>query len=100
MSDPVSATTIAAGGLFGASLFGLATGIDYGVVFGAFAGAVFLCRNGGKHQPLEARRLLHHFIHLRCDWCSPVGVVLLKVDGLQRQAARCTQCCNRCSHSH
>lgn len=41
MSDPVSATTIAAGGLFGASLFGLATGIDYGVVFGAFAGAVF-----------------------------------------------------------
>ncbi|EPS7001066.1 phage holin family protein, partial [Klebsiella oxytoca] len=36
-----SATTIAAGGLFGASLFGLATGIDYGVVFGAFAGAVF-----------------------------------------------------------
>ena len=25
----------------GASMFGLATGIDYGVVFGAFAGAVF-----------------------------------------------------------
>ncbi len=25
----------------GASVFGLATGIDYGVVFGAFAGAVF-----------------------------------------------------------
>lgn len=41
MSDPVSGTTIAAGGLMGASMFGLATGIDYGVVFGAFAGAVF-----------------------------------------------------------
>ncbi|ESE91008.1 prophage membrane protein, partial [Salmonella enterica subsp. houtenae serovar 50:g,z51:- str. 01-0133] len=25
----------------GASVFGLATGTDYGVVFGAFAGAVF-----------------------------------------------------------
>ncbi|WP_426723723.1 phage holin family protein [Enterobacter cloacae complex sp. 279F5] len=38
---PVSGTTVAAGGLMGASMFGLATGIDYGVVFGAFAGAVF-----------------------------------------------------------
>ena len=38
MSDPVSGTTVAAGGLMGASVFGLATGIDYGVVFGAFAG--------------------------------------------------------------
>ena len=41
MSDPVSGTTVAAGGLMGASMFGPATGIDYGVVFGAFAGAVF-----------------------------------------------------------
>ncbi|EBU8414532.1 TPA: phage holin family protein [Salmonella enterica subsp. enterica serovar Typhimurium] len=41
MSDPVSGTTVAAGGLLGASMFGFATGIDYGVVFGAFAGAVF-----------------------------------------------------------
>ncbi len=40
-SDPVSGTTVAAGGLMGASAFGLAPGIDYGVVFGAFAGAVF-----------------------------------------------------------
>ncbi|MEP8230345.1 putative holin [Escherichia coli] len=30
MSDPVSGTTVAAGGLMGASVFGLATGIDYG----------------------------------------------------------------------
>jgi len=41
MSDPVSGTSVAATGLMGASVFGLATGIDYGVVFGAFAGAVF-----------------------------------------------------------
>lgn len=41
MSDPVYGTSVAAGGLMGASMFGLATGIDYGVVFGAFAGAVF-----------------------------------------------------------
>ncbi|EPR3212961.1 phage holin family protein [Klebsiella variicola subsp. variicola] len=41
MSDPVSGTSVAAGGLMGASMFGLATGIDYGVVFGAFAGSVF-----------------------------------------------------------
>ena len=41
MSDPVSGTAVAGGGLLGASVFGLATGTDYGVVFGAFAGAVF-----------------------------------------------------------
>ncbi|MDV1856388.1 phage holin family protein [Citrobacter freundii] len=41
MSDPVSGTTVAAGGLMGASVYGLLTGTDYGVVFGAFAGAVF-----------------------------------------------------------
>ncbi|ENH4114450.1 hypothetical protein ABV430_003445, partial [Salmonella enterica] len=41
MSEPVSSATVLAGGLMGASVFGLATGTDYGVVFGAFAGAVF-----------------------------------------------------------
>ena len=41
MSDPVSGATMAGGALTGASIFGLFTGTDYGVVFGAFAGAVF-----------------------------------------------------------
>lgn len=41
MFEPVSGTTVAAGGLMGASMSGLAIGIDYGVVFSAFAGAVF-----------------------------------------------------------
>lgn len=29
MSHPVSGTTVGAGGLMGASIFGLATGLDY-----------------------------------------------------------------------
>lgn len=34
MSEPVSSATVLAGGLMGASVFGLATGTDYGVVPG------------------------------------------------------------------
>jgi len=42
MSDPLSGgVVVTAAGLKGASIFGLFTGTDYGVVFGAFAGAVF-----------------------------------------------------------
>ncbi|EFM9250636.1 putative holin, partial [Escherichia coli] len=41
MSDPISGTGLAGGALTGASIYGLLTGTDYGVVFGAFAGAVF-----------------------------------------------------------
>lgn len=41
-AEPISGAAIAAGGLMGASVFGFATGIDYGVVFGAFAGSVFM----------------------------------------------------------
>ena len=59
MSDPVSGTTIAAGGLMGASMFGLATGIDYGVVFGAFAGAVFYIATAAD---LSAARRLAYFV--------------------------------------
>lgn len=40
MSDPISGTGLAGGALTGASIYGLLTGTDYGVVFGAFAGAV------------------------------------------------------------
>ncbi len=83
MSDPVSGTTVAAGGLMGASMFGLATGIDYGVVFWCVRWGSVLCRYGSKYQPPKAGGLLHNFIHLRCDWCSSAGVLLLKVDGVQ-----------------
>ncbi|WP_072570099.1 phage holin family protein [Enterobacter sp. SA187] len=41
MSEPVSGSVAAASALTGASLYGMLTGTDYGVVFGAFAGAVF-----------------------------------------------------------
>ena len=40
-AEPISGTAVASAGLAGASVFGLATGIDYGVVFGAFAGGLF-----------------------------------------------------------
>ncbi|WP_414454706.1 putative holin, partial [Enterobacter hormaechei] len=59
MSDPVSGTTVAAGGLMGASMFGLATGIDYGVVFGAFAGAVFYVATATN---LSRARLAGYFL--------------------------------------
>ena len=58
MSDPVTGTTVAAGGLMGASLFGLATGIDYGVVFGAFAGAVFYVATAVNISRLKQPELL------------------------------------------
>ncbi|QKJ86676.1 Membrane protein [Paramixta manurensis] len=41
MSDLFSGTTVAASALTGVSLFGLMSSSDYGVIFGAFAGAVF-----------------------------------------------------------
>ncbi|ALX78128.1 phage holin family protein [Cronobacter sakazakii] len=41
MSDPVSGTVATGAALTGASIYGLLTGTDYGVIFGAFAGAVF-----------------------------------------------------------
>ncbi|BCL48882.1 phage holin family protein [Citrobacter koseri] len=39
-AEPISGAAVTTV-LAGASVFGLATGIDYGVVFGAFAGSVF-----------------------------------------------------------
>lgn len=59
MSDPVSGTTVAAAGLMGASVFGIATGIDYGVVFGAFAGAVFYVATAVN---ITRTRLLGYFL--------------------------------------
>lgn len=41
MSDPITSTGVAGGALTGASIYGLLTGTDYGIVFGAFAGSVF-----------------------------------------------------------
>ncbi|MDF7681901.1 phage holin family protein [Enterobacteriaceae bacterium ESL0689] len=59
MSDPVSGTTLAGGALTGASLYGLLTGTDYGVVFGAFAGAVFYIASAAD---LSAVRRVAYFV--------------------------------------
>lgn len=59
MSDPISGTGLAGGALTGASVYGLLTGTDYGVVFGAFAGAVFYIATAAD---LSASRRLAYFI--------------------------------------
>ncbi|WKV99823.1 phage holin family protein [Klebsiella oxytoca] len=59
MSEPVSGTAIATGGLMGASIFGMVTGIDYGVVFGAFAGAVFYVATAAN---VSRFRLIGYFL--------------------------------------
>ncbi|EPY6232356.1 putative holin, partial [Escherichia coli] len=41
MSEPLSGSGTAAA-LGGATVFGLFTGMDFGIVFGAFAGALFV----------------------------------------------------------
>lgn len=87
MSDPVSSTTVATGGLMGASMFGLATGIDYGVVFGAFAGAVFYVATAVN---ISRIKLVGYFITsfiFGVVGCSSAGFLFLKVDGLQRAVA-------------
>lgn len=59
MSDPISGTGLAGGVLTGVSIYGLFTGTDYGVVFGAFAGAVFYIATTAD---LTATRRLAYFI--------------------------------------
>lgn len=59
MSDPVSGTAVAGIALTGASIYGLFTSTDYGVVFGAFAGAVFYIATASE---LSATRRLAYFI--------------------------------------
>ncbi|HHP3289858.1 TPA: phage holin family protein [Escherichia coli] len=61
MSDPISGTGLAGGALTGASVYGLLTGTDYGVVFGAFAGAVFYIATAAAAD-LSASRRLAYFI--------------------------------------
>lgn len=59
MSDPVSGTGLAGGVLTGASVYGMLTGTDYGVVFGAFAGAVFYIATASD---LSSLRRLAYFV--------------------------------------
>lgn len=60
MSDPVTGTSaILGGGVLGATFFGLFTNTDYGVVFGAFAGAVFYVATAANVSRL---RLVAYFL--------------------------------------
>ncbi|HHV4276884.1 phage holin family protein [Klebsiella pneumoniae] len=58
-AEPISGTAVASAGLAGASVFGLATGIDYGVVFGAFADSVFYVATAANVTRL---RLVAYFV--------------------------------------
>ena len=58
MSEPLSGSGPAAA-LGGATVFGLITGTDFGLVFGAFAGALFVAT---IPQALSAWRVAAHFL--------------------------------------
>lgn len=58
MSEPLSGSGTAAA-LGGATVFGLFTGTDFGIVFGAFAGALFVAT---MPQALSAWRIVGHFV--------------------------------------
>jgi len=60
MSDPVIGTgVVLGGGLLGATVYGILTQTDFGVVFGAFAGAVFYVATTAN---LTRRRLAAYFL--------------------------------------
>lgn len=67
MSDPFSGTGLAGLALTGASVYGLLTGTDYGVVFGAFAGAVFYIATAAD---LSVLRRLAYFFDAPRDKCA------------------------------
>ncbi len=58
MSEPLSGSGTAVA-LGGATVFGLFTGTDFGIVFGAFAGALFVAT---MPQALSAWRVAAHFL--------------------------------------
>ena len=59
MSDPITSSGVAGSALTGASIYGLLTGTDYGVVFGAFAGSVFYIATAAD---LSATRRMAYFV--------------------------------------
>lgn len=87
MSDPVSGTVAAGAALTGASIYGLLTGTDYGVIFGAFAGAVFYVATAADLTLDPARSLFRCFVHRWRIRCRAGGLQTCQLDGIQRQAA-------------
>ncbi len=66
MSEPLSGSGTAAA-LGGATVFGLFTGTDFGIVFGAFAGALFV---------EQCRRHFQPGVWLHIFWCPLLLVCL------------------------
>ncbi|ABV17264.1 conserved hypothetical protein [Escherichia coli O139:H28 str. E24377A] len=63
MSEPLSGSGTAAA-LGGATVFGLFTGTDFGIVFGAFAGALFVATIPQALSAWRVKGLLHHGLKL------------------------------------
>lgn len=79
MSEPITGTGLAGGALTGASVYGLLTGTDYGVVFGAFAGSVFYIASTAD---LSTSRRLAYFIVSYIAGILCAGLVGAKLSAL------------------
>lgn len=79
MSEPITGTGLAGGALTGASVYGLLTGTDYGVVFGAFAGSVFYIASAAD---LGTSRRLAYFIVSYIAGMLCAGLVGAKLSAL------------------
>lgn len=74
MSEPITGTGLAGGALTGASVYGLLTGTDYGVVFGAFAGSVFYIATAADLS--APRRMAYFVVSISLEFCAPGWSVL------------------------
>lgn len=95
MSEPLSGGGAVAVTIGGASVFGLLTNTDFGVVVGAFAGALFVVT---QQKEIPVWRMAIHLlvafvVGVSGGWRGCVTDAV--ADPLQRQAARCIVC-GRC----
>lgn len=74
MSEPITGTGLAGGALTGASVYGLLTGTDYGVVFGAFAGSVFYIATAADLSAPRRRPI--SLCPISLEFCAPGWSVL------------------------
>lgn len=77
MSEPLSGSGTAAA-LGGATVFGLFTGTDFGIVFGAFAGALFVATMPQALSALAGGGAFSGVVHCRragsaCAVCTDSG---------------------------
>ncbi len=83
----IQCATVLAGGLPGASVFGLATGTDYGVVFGALPARCFM----SPRQPTSGRiRLVAYFITSFIVGVLGAGLIGTKLQVITHKTTGCT----------